>query len=309
MKNLGYLCFLIFFLLVDSKKVSSDSDPNRHIVAMPVSEIEQVAVSWFKDNDFKLYRTTVAPLKVHLEATRQNLRWIVILTAHSPLATIVSIKPVQGDHIGLIDNFWRHLDDYLQIPNTPPDGGHEAVPNVVREQLNAVVCVYKQGGSEPIQVTGFAIDTKGGIITTAHDLVVGSGVTVKLRSGREIVGRVAKLDPILDLCLIQVPEALESTLSLGKGCYTPANGQRLFALRCSAPCNDEIQQGFFEGPPRRVQGMPLWQVHMKIKPGSSGGPILDANGRLLAIVKGRYRGADAIGFLIPFETLLHFFGT
>jgi serine protease Do len=45
---------------------------------------------------------------------------------------------------------------------------------------------------------------------------------------------------------------------------------------------------------------------MHIEHGSSGSPFFDAQGRLAAVVKGRYRGTDSIGFLIPFETLLRF---
>ena len=33
---------------------------------------------------------------------------------------------------------------------------------------------------------------------------------------------------------------------------------------------------------------------------------LDENGSLVGVVKGRYRGSDAIGFLIPIETVIEF---
>ena len=52
--------------------------------------------------------------------------------------------------------------------------------------------------------------------------------------------------------------------------------------------------------------MPLWQVRMKINHGSSGSPVFDSQGRLAAIVKGRFRGTESIGFLIPFESILQF---
>jgi len=45
---------------------------------------------------------------------------------------------------------------------------------------------------------------------------------------------------------------------------------------------------------------------MKIHPGSSGSPVFDEHGNLAAIVTGRYRGTDSVGFLIPFETLMEF---
>jgi serine protease Do len=45
---------------------------------------------------------------------------------------------------------------------------------------------------------------------------------------------------------------------------------------------------------------------MDIQPGSSGSPVFDAGGRLVAIVKGRYRGTSTVGFLIPMETVYAF---
>ena len=52
----------------------------------------------------------------------------------------------------------------------------------------------------------------------------------------------------------------------------------------------------------------LWQVNMRIHPGSSGSPVFDLEGNLVAMVKGRYRGAETVGFLIPFASLMEFIG-
>jgi serine protease Do len=52
--------------------------------------------------------------------------------------------------------------------------------------------------------------------------------------------------------------------------------------------------------------MPFWQVNMDIYPGSSGSPVFDGQGRLIGMVKGRYRGTSSIGFVIPLETIISF---
>jgi serine protease Do len=99
---------------------------------------------------------------------------------------------------------------------------------------------------------------------------------------------------------------LADAVSLQDGRYLLRNGEPLFAVTCPVNNISGIQPGFLDGPPRRVQGLPLWQVRMHIAHGSSGSPVFDAQGRLAAIITGRFRGTDSIGFLIPFETLLHF---
>jgi len=67
-----------------------------------------------------------------------------------------------------------------------------------------------------------------------------------------------------------------------------------------------VYAGSVNRPPRRVKDLVMWQVNMTIQPGSSGSPVFAINGNLVAIIKGRYRGTESVGFLIPFETLLSF---
>jgi len=45
---------------------------------------------------------------------------------------------------------------------------------------------------------------------------------------------------------------------------------------------------------------------MNIYPGSSGSPVFDARGQLVAMVKGRYRGTTTVGFLTPLEAIITF---
>ena len=45
---------------------------------------------------------------------------------------------------------------------------------------------------------------------------------------------------------------------------------------------------------------------MTIHPGSSGSPVFDAQGQLVAMIKGRFRGNSTVGFLTPLETIIEF---
>jgi serine protease Do len=181
-----------------------------------------------------------------------------------------------------------------------------AIPKPVRSLHRAVVCVYAIGKNQEIQLTGFAVDSRGFIVCTGHDLRSAQMVSLLLSDGREIEGVVVKIDPVRDLALLQASTALDAVIPLRNGRFMLSNGDRLFAITCPFGGMANIEPGFLDGPPRRVAGLPLWQVQMHIDPGSSGSPVFDRQGRLVAIVKGRYRGTDSIGFLIPFETLLHF---
>jgi len=45
---------------------------------------------------------------------------------------------------------------------------------------------------------------------------------------------------------------------------------------------------------------------MEILPGNSGSPVFNGAGDLIGVVKGRYRGTDDVGFMIPLDTITEF---
>ncbi|MGD9365683.1 MAG: serine protease, partial [Desulfobacteraceae bacterium] len=218
----------------------------------------------------------------------------------------VTISPQKDETRKTVNHLWQHLEGYIQPPNSAPQPPMSAIPKPVRSLHRAVVCVYAIGKNQEIQLTGFAVDSRGFIVCTGHDLRSAQMVSLLLSDGREIEGVVVKIDPVRDLALLQASTALDAVIPLRNGRFMLSNGDRLFAITCPFGGMANIEPGFLDGPPRRVAGLPLWQVQMHIDPGSSGSPVFDRQGRLVAIVKGRYRGTDSIGFLIPFETLLHF---
>ena len=67
-----------------------------------------------------------------------------------------------------------------------------------------------------------------------------------------------------------------------------------------------VHSAVVTGPLRVVRDVPLVQVSMETPLGSSGSPVFDAKGHFVAMVRGRYRGTDSVGFLTPLETIREF---
>jgi serine protease Do len=109
-----------------------------------------------------------------------------------------------------------------------------------------------------------------------------------------------------DLVLMKVDLDVSSFISLPEGRNILGMGEMLYSVGCPLSLRGTVNSGSINGPPRKTGDLFLWQVNMKIYPGSSGGPVFDANGKIAAIVKGRFKGTDSIGFLIPFETIVEF---
>jgi serine protease Do len=306
MKPTGWICILLIAAWAAPLFGGIDSDGAERIVSMPLSETEAVITPWLEENGFQVYRASGDHQSVQLEADKPGAHWLIRLKAHSPLASRVIAQNVGGQENNPLAAFWNYLDGYVKMPSNAERTTIPSTPEAVRSQMNASVCLFTDRGGTPVQISGFAIDAKGLIVSTAHDLQLGQELSVQFRNGRESSGRVIKIDAYRDLCLIQIPHRLESVIFLRNGRYMPGGDDLLFAVGCPRAGLDAIQSGVLDGPPRRVEGLPLWQVQMHIEPGSSGSPVLDEHGRLAAVVKGRYRGTNAVGFLIPFETLLHF---
>ena len=277
------------------------------VYQLPMAEAQEIATQWMEQNGFQVFRYT-SPFGTNLELTAEkgDEGFRLVLKPQSPLATHARFQPGSNKAEVYIASLKAHLEAYLNNADTRSREPGKPVPAAVRALQSSVVCIYAGNKSGDLQLSGFVLDNQGLIVCTAHDLASGQEVRIATGDNAEINGRVIRIDPQRDLALVRAAIPLEHAVSLKNGRYLLRGGEDLFAVTCPVNGDAGIQSGFLDGPPRRVQGWPLWQVRMHIEHGSSGSPVFDHQGRLTAIVKGRYRGTNSIGFLIPFETLLHF---
>ncbi len=295
---------LVLVLLNTPAQADEKAAVNDFIVTIPMAEAEEVIRSWLSANDIQLLHYFKNQGHRIIETRDQDRAWIIELSAHTPLATRLQLTGDASAPPLRVSSLRSYLEGYVHRADAVDD----AIPQAVKDLLPAIVCIYASGKERSVQLSGFCIDSGGLIATTAHDLAVGQSVRVLLSDGHGVSGRVLSLDARRDLCLIRVPKQLPAIIPLDKGRFAPGGSEPLYALGCPRGETGMIQVGALDGPPRRVDGFPLWQAHMHTEPGSSGSPVLDSRGRLTAVVKGRYRGTDAVGFLIPFETILQFLG-
>jgi serine protease Do len=127
----------------------------------------------------------------------------------------------------------------------------------------------------------------GRVLTNAHN-VRGEEVTVTFADGRSTVGRLAGIDGDGDLAVVEVDTAGAKPLSWGTGdgltvgapvfgaAATPTGGVRVTFGTVSAVARA------FRGPGGRRIGGSVEHT-APLAPGSSGGPIVDAEGRLLGL--------------------------
>ena len=300
------LTVFAFLILSTAVAWAGAGDKFSSVHDMPVVETEGVVIQWLEAKGFTVSRFSRDDLHVRIVAVKGAIVLNIALKPQSPLATHVLIDPESKIAQSAATQLAGFLEGYINLPNQSAAKQSFEVPAIAENLQGAIVCLYADNKGREYQFSGFIIDTQGLIVSTAHDLHLDQPVSVLYRNGKEKDGRVVRIDPRRDLSVIKTSGPLPKAVPLRNGRFLLRNGDPLFSITCPSRNYSGVQTGFVDGPPRRVGGFPLWQVQMHVDPGSSGSPVFDDQGRLAAIVKGRFRGTDSIGFLIPFETLLHF---
>ena len=288
--------------------VFAETEGSLKLYPLPLTELEGALSSWLTHSGFEVRRTSLKMGQVQLTAVKESENWEIFLKPHSPLATEVQARchiGEESDEVPLRE-LWGYIAKYTRGPSVEKWDAYEGIPTSVLSQIESVVCIRVKAEKGEIQLSGFIVDQDGLIICTAHDLKEVREIGVVVFDGRELKGHLVRMDARRDLALININLKSTTFISLAKGRNLLGMGERLYSVGCPVNLGGTVHSGIVSGPPRLVNDLPLWQVDMQIQPGSSGSPVFDAQGNLVAIVKGRYRGTESVGFLIPLATIIEF---
>lgn len=174
---------------------------------------------------------------------------------------------------------------------SPPAGGTAGAATLLR----ASVVTIEGGGRSG---SGFVISRQGYVLTNQH--VVGGNRFVKLRlaSGREAVGEVVQQNAARDVALIKTESGLDP-LALRSGELAP--GETVYAI--GSPLGEKFSGSLTKGivSAYRVRnGQRFIQSDVAILSGSSGGPLLDEQGRVVGLTQsGVEAGRARINLFVP----------
>jgi serine protease Do len=299
---------LILSLILGYSSLFADTESTQRLYPIPVAEAEEILSLWLIDSGFEVSRTSLEVGQIQLKALKGNKSWLIILRPYSPLASYLMAEYTvnsQPDQVKLKE-LWSYLESYSQGLALERKNINEGIPTAVLYQRKSVVCIKANSRGEPIQFSGFIINKKGLIISTAHDLKDVQEVKVILYNGQEYKGDLVNMDSYRDLILIDINSRVNSSISLAEGRNLLEIGEKVYSIGCPLNHQGKVIPGIIDGLLKQENKLPLWQVDMETLPGSSGSPVFDVKGNLVGVVKGRYRGTDSKGFLIPMETLIEF---
>ncbi|MDD2734860.1 MAG: serine protease [Desulfuromonadaceae bacterium] len=273
---------------------------------LPAIETESLLTKWLQQEKYSVASDVLAHGEILLHGVKVGKLIRISIRPHSPLATEIELIETTGmEDVPAFRSSWE-----LFLAKAEKTGSvTKKVPERIRLLADAVVCINSpQADEKKLNFTGFLIDKRGTIITIAHDLEKLIDFKLKFSGGEVTEGLVLKRDTAKDLSLIKSDHLEYSNFFfLKEGRSKLHFGERIYMLCCNNTGAIQIQSGTVDKPKAIVNSQTLFQVKLQnIFLGSSGSPVVDENGRFIGVVKGRYRGTESRGFLIPFDTVRSF---
>jgi serine protease Do len=194
----------------------------------------------------------------------------------------------------------------------------DALTGAVEKAAKSTVSVstssrpYRAWGRFPRQGAGSGVvmDAKGHVLTNYHVVKGAERILVSLSDGRIVGGRVLGGDEETDIAVVQVDEATLQPAEFGDSDALKV-GQPVLAIGnpLGLAGGPAVTSGVVSSLRRSLQvgngnGLKMIQTDAAVNPGNSGGPLVDLEGKVIAVNTANIPHADGIGFAVPAKTAL-----
>jgi len=184
-------------------------------------------------------------------------------------------------------------------------GSSKPLGNSPDEWTDGVVTVFAGRGHG----SGFIISDNL-ILTNHHVVGESNSVAVKFNSGLQVIGKVVAFNSGRDVAIVKVDASLPKHFRVSR--MVPSVGTDVYAI--GSPLDEKLHstvtRGIISGVREENKKM-LIQSDVNIRPGNSGGPLVDKNGTVVGIaVSGLVINSvsQGINFFIPIDDALKSLG-
>ena len=171
-----------------------------------------------------------------------------------------------------------------------------SVPNIPNKQV-------RQGTG-----SGFILSSDGLILTNAHVIDGADRVTVTLKDGRTLEGKVLGEDRITDIAVVKIDSESLPTVTFADSDSLQI-GEWAIAIGNPLGLDNTVTTGIISATHRNSSQIGVGdkrvdfiQTDAAINPGNSGGPLLNARGNVIGINTAIIKNAQGLGFAIPINT-------
>lgn len=154
--------------------------------------------------------------------------------------------------------------------------------------------------------SGFIFSKEGFILTNNHVIAEADKITVKLSDRREFIGKVIGKDPKTDLAVIKIPSRSDLPVADFGDSGNLEVGEWAIAIGNPFGLDRTVTVGVISATGRNDLGLTddenFIQTDASINFGNSGGPLLNARGKVIGINTAIVASGQGIGFAIPINT-------
>ncbi len=166
--------------------------------------------------------------------------------------------------------------------------------------------------------SGMIVSANGQVLTNAHVIAKAAAIEVELASGERLAATVVFADDLLDLALLELAAAPTGVLPVEFSERAPVPGAWVMAVGQPFGLGHTVTVGVVGGLGRdhddlgRPDGLRedgIWnfiQTDASINIGNSGGPLVDADGRVVGITTAVRSDGQGLAFAVPAEMARRF---
>lgn len=210
-------------------------------------------------------------------------------------------------------------DDLLERLSLATRAVADAVsPSVAHVEVRSGRSRFRVSGAAG---AGWVFDDRGHVITNAHVVKGADTITVELSDGRVFEAERVGTDPFTDIAVLRLPSTEGLVAAARATGEVPRTGDTVFAFGSPFGFKFSMNQGIISAVGRDPQGAVqtvggftnFIQTDAAVNPGHSGGPLVDARGRVIGMNVAIATGADnegsiegqsaGISFAIPLATI------
>jgi len=143
--------------------------------------------------------------------------------------------------------------------------------------------------------SGFLVDRRGSVVTNHH--VVKGCSALRIQSGKDVsMARIIRAEPASDLALLRLDNPFDRNPAVFRAQMSPSLGEPVliagYPLQGLLSPEVHVASGIVSALAGPNGNRRLLQISAPVQPGSSGGPVLDAGGRVIGVVSGTLRPKD-----------------
>lgn len=191
------------------------------------------------------------------------------------------------------------LDSFTEKPNKDS----ELSASDVYKLANTYTVEIRAESYESVSTgSGFFISSDGKIVTNYHVIDSAFNIFVIDYDGNEYpVEQVLAADEDIDLAVLKINTALVDYAELEKSDYS--TGDKIYALGSSRGLTGTFTDGIISTRSRQIDGYEYIQITAPITHGNSGGPLIDAYGRVIGVNTWIFADGQNLNFAVPIKML------